>query len=228
MFAYFDGRWEEAVALYERAAERSDRAGRPADRALTDCNVGEILSDQGRFDEAEEHLLRARRVWSATGERQAVAFVDVLLTRVEVRRGSHPDGLRTLESAADELRRCGVEAYAAFAQALVAEAHAFTGDAARALEIAERELRTTGRHRPLLERVCGIALARLGRVDEAETQLQSALASAREAGSDYDVAATVGVLDSIGAADDEMLRARDGIVQRLEIVRLPVPAPALR
>jgi hypothetical protein len=36
------------------------------------------------------------------------------------------------------------------------------------------------------------------------------------------------VLNSIGAADDEMLRTRDGIVQRLEIVRLPVPAPALR
>ena len=33
MFAYFDGRWDDAVALYERAGECSDRAGRPADRA---------------------------------------------------------------------------------------------------------------------------------------------------------------------------------------------------
>ena len=182
MFAYFDGRWDEAVALYERAAACSDRAGRPADAALTDCNVGEILSDQGRLDEAETHLQRARRVWSATGERQAVAFVDVLLTRLAARRGSCPDGARALEEAADELRRSGVEAYAAFAQALVAEVHAFAGDAARALHIARQELSATERHRPLLERVSGIALARLGRSDEAETQLRSALASARQDG----------------------------------------------
>ncbi|MGZ4344931.1 MAG: adenylate/guanylate cyclase domain-containing protein [Solirubrobacteraceae bacterium] len=226
MFAYFEGRWDEAVGLYERAGECSDRAGRPADRALTDCNVGEILSDQGRLDEAEAHLQRARRVWSATGERQAVAFVDVLLTRLAVRRGACPDGVRTLESAADELRRFGVDAYAAFAQALVAEVHAFTGDAAHALEIAGRELKTTDRHRPLLERVCGIALARLGRVDDAEAQLCSALASARECGTDYDVAATIGALESIGAADEDMLRDRNEIVERLKIQLLPVPALA--
>jgi class 3 adenylate cyclase/tetratricopeptide (TPR) repeat protein len=223
MFAYFDGRWDDAVALYERAGECSDRAGRPADRALTDCNVGEILSDQGRFDEAEAHLQRARRVWSATGERQAVAFVDVLLTRLAVRRGPCPDGVRRLEAATDELRRSRVDAYAGFAQALVAEAHAFTGDAPRALQIAQRELTTTDRHRPLLERVSGIALARLGRVDEAEAQLRSALASARQEHADYEVAATIGVLDSIGAAGEDLLRDRTEILDRLKIERLPLP-----
>jgi class 3 adenylate cyclase/tetratricopeptide (TPR) repeat protein len=223
MFAYFDGRWDEAVSLYERAGQCSERAGRPADRALTDCNVGEILSDQGRLDEAEAHLQRARRVWSATGERQAVAYVDMLLTRVAVRRGACPHGAQTLEEAADELRRSGVDAYVAFAEALVAEAHAFTGDAPHALEIAKRELKETERHRPLLERVSGVALARLSRLDEAETELRRALASAKDRGADYDVAATIAVLESIGAADEDVLRDRDAIVARLKIVRLPVP-----
>ena len=223
MFAYFDGRWDDAVALYERAAECSDRAGRPADRALTDCNVGEILSDQGRFVEADAHLQRARRVWSATGERQAVAFVDVLLVRLAVRRGPCPDGVRRLEAAADELRRSRVDAYAGFAQALVAEAHAFSGEAPRALQIARRELTMTDRHRPLLERVSGIALARLGRVEEAEAQLRCALASAQEERADYEVAATIGVLEAIGAAGEDMLRDRNEIVERLKIERLPVP-----
>ncbi|HET7048540.1 MAG TPA: adenylate/guanylate cyclase domain-containing protein [Solirubrobacteraceae bacterium] len=228
LFAYFDGRWDEAVALYERAGECSDRAGRPADRALADCNVGEILSDRGRLDEAEAHLQRARRVWSATGERQAVAFVDVLLTRLAVRRGSCPDGVRTLEEAASELRKFGADVFAAFARALVAEAHAFTGDAPRALEIARRELETSRRHRPLLERVSGVALARLGRVDEAEQQLRISLAGAREGGADYEVAATIDVLDSLGVAGQDMLRDRDEIVERLQIERLPVPALAFR
>ncbi|MGZ4183321.1 MAG: adenylate/guanylate cyclase domain-containing protein [Solirubrobacteraceae bacterium] len=224
LFAYFDGRWDEAVALYERAGECSDRAGRPADRALTDCNVGEILSDQGRLDEAEAHLRSARRVWSATGERQAVAFVDVLLTRLAVRRGSCPDGVRTLEEAAAELRKSGADVFAGFARALVAEAHAFTGDAPRALEIARRELETGGRHRPLLERVSGIALARLGRGDEAEEQLRISLASAIEGGADYEVVATIDVLDSLGVAGQDILRDRDEIVERLKIERLPALA----
>jgi class 3 adenylate cyclase/tetratricopeptide (TPR) repeat protein len=225
LFAYFDGRWDEAVALYERAGECSDRADRPADRALSDCNVGEILSDQGRLDEAEGHLQRARRVWNATGERQAVAFVDVLLTRLAVRRGSCPGGVGTLEEAAAELHKSGADVFAAFARALVAEAHAFTGDAARAIEVARRELATTGRHRPLLQRVSGIALARLGRVDEAGEHLRVSLASAREAGADYEVAATIDVLASFGLAGPGMLRDRDETMKRLRIERLPVLAP---
>ena len=224
LFAYFDGRWDEAVALYERAGECSDRADRPADRALSDCNVGEILSDQGRLDEAEGHLQRARRVWNATGERQAVAFVDVLLTRLAVRRSSCPDGVPTLEQAAAELHKSGADVFAGFARALVAEAHAFTGDAERALEVARRELETSGRHRPLLQRVSGIALARLGRVAEADEQLRISLASARDGEADYEVAATIDVLDRLGLAEEDMLRDRDEIMERLRIERLPVLA----
>jgi tetratricopeptide (TPR) repeat protein len=226
LFAYFDGRWDEAVALYERAGECSDRAGRPADRALTDCSVGEILSDQGRLDEAEASLQRAHRVWSTTGERQAVAFVDVLLTRLAVRRGSCPDGVGTLEAAAAELRKAGADVFAAFARALVAEAHAFVGDAECALETAARELESNDRHRPLLERVSGIALARLGRIGEAEEQLRISLAGARQRGAEYEVAATIDVLDCLGLAAQDMRRERDEILKRLKIERMPVPALA--
>ena len=226
LFAYFDGRWDEAVALYEQAGACSDRAGLPADRALTDCNVGEILSDRGQLDDAEAHLQRARRVWSATGERLAVAFVDVLLTRIAVRRGACPEGVRTLEKAAAELHKAGADVFAGFARALIAEAEAFTGDAARALQVAGRELDRGGRHRPLLQRASGIALTRLGRLDEADEQLRIALAGAREAGADYEVAATIDALDSLGAAGQDMLIDRDEIVERLKIERLPVLALA--
>jgi hypothetical protein len=162
-------------------------------------------------------------VWNTTGERPAVAFVDVLLTRLAVRRGESPGGVRTLEQAAAELRKSGADVFAGFARALVAEAHAFTGDASCALEIAGQELETSGRHRPLLERVCGIALARLGRVDQAEAQLRMSLASALKGGAAYEVAATIDVLDSIGVAGKDMLRDRDEIVKRLKIERLPRP-----
>jgi hypothetical protein len=155
-----------------------------------------------------------------------VAFVDVLLTRLAVRRGSCPDGVQTLDQAAAELHRCGSDVFAAFARALVAEAHAFTGDPARALEVAARELETGGRHRPLLQRVSGIALARLGRVDEAGEQLRLSLAGARDAGADYETATTIDVLDSLGVAGQDMRRDRDEIIERLQIQRLPVVALA--
>src|SRR6185312_633154 len=99
MFAYFDGRWDDALSLYLQARSCGERSGRPADVAFVDCNVGEILSDQGRLEEAEEHLRRARRVWSATREPQSVAFIDMLLGRLAVRRGDIQVGLPMLEGA---------------------------------------------------------------------------------------------------------------------------------
>ncbi len=226
MFAYFNGRWDDAIDLYRRAGACGDRAGRPADAARVDCNVGEILSDQGHLDEAEAHLKRVRRVWSATGERQAVAFADVLLGRLAVRRGDTRAGVTILESAAAQLRRFELRAYADFAQALIAEAEALAGDADRALEIARRELRTAERQRPLLERAAGVALGRLGQTEAARAALLDALASARDRGFQYDIAATIDALDALGGLDPELLGERDEILDRLKIARLAAPAPA--
>ena len=224
MFAYFDGRWDDAIALYRRAGACGERAGRPADIAFTDCNVGEILSDQGRFDPAQDALQRARRVWSGTAERQAVAFVDVLLGRLAVRRGDYGTGLPTLEAAAAELRRLKLDAYASFAEAVIVEAEALGGDARRALELAPPALEAADRQRPLLQRACGIALARIGRAQDARTELLGALDTARQRGSEYDVAATIDVLVTLDGADPELVRARDEILDRLKIERLPAPA----
>ena len=87
------------------------------------------------------------------------------------------------------------------------------------------ELESSRRHRPLLQRVCAIALARLDRNDEAAEQLRISLASGQAAGADYEVAATIDVLDALGLAGPDMRRDRDEIMGRLRIERLPVPAP---
>ncbi len=224
MFAYWDGRWDDAIALYRRAGACGQRAGRPADVAYTDCNVGEILSDQGKLDEAEARLLSARRVWSGTGERASVAFVDVLLARLAVRRGRAREALPALEAAMGELKRFGMETYAEFARALIAEAEAFAGDPSRALEIVRDELGTADQQRPLRARVAGIALARLGKLDAAERELRRALESARAGNASYDLAMTIGVLDALGRADPGLLAEQARILGRLKIERLPAPA----
>ncbi len=225
MFAYFEGRWDDAVDLYRRAGDCGERAGRPADAAFTDCNVGEILSDQGHLNEAEAYLQRARRVWSATGERQAVAFVDVLLARLAVRRGDCARAVPLLEAAEVELRRFRVHAYADFSHALVVEAEALAGNPARALELGREALLTADRQRPLLQRALGVALARLGQADAARAELVSAIATARERGAEYDLAAAMDALDALGAAGAEARQERDQILARLKIAKLARPAP---
>ncbi len=227
MFAYFDGRWDDALALYLEARACGERSGRPADVAFVDCNVGEILSDQGRLEEAEEHLLRARRAWSGTRERQAVAFIDVLLGRLAIRRGECGAGLPILESASEALRAFSMGAYADFAHALIAEGEALGGDPRRGLEIARADLESCDRQRPLLQRAAGIALARLGEADAAQRELAEALDCARERRSGYDVAATIDALALMGCADADLVRERDEIMEALKIVRLPAPAPGL-
>ena len=64
--------------------------------AFVDNNIGEVLSDQGHFDEASTHLVRAGRVSSATRDLQNIALADMLLGRLEVRRGNYREGLPML------------------------------------------------------------------------------------------------------------------------------------
>ncbi len=225
-FAYFQGRWDEAVELYVRAGACSERAGKPSDVAYTDCNVGEILSDQGRLDQAAEHLHRARRVRIATREGQGVAFVDMLLGRLAVRDGRGVEGLRLLGSALADMRRFKLDEVD-LASALLAEGEAFAGDPARALEIVREQLETDERGRALLHRIAGIALARAGRPHAAVEVLVTSLVEARESESPYDIAATIEILDELGMGSPEDLLERDLIMRRLQIVALPRPLLAI-
>jgi class 3 adenylate cyclase/tetratricopeptide (TPR) repeat protein len=224
MFAYFQGRWDEAVDLYRKAGACSERAGKPGDVAYTDCNIGEILSDQGHLDEAVVYLERARRTWTATGDPQSVAFVNVLLGRLALRRGGYQEALPLLEGATAALRRFRVDAYADFAQALITEAEAFAGDPSHALASARQGMQSADRYLPLLQRLCGIALARLGSPVEAELELRSALAAARDRAAEYDIAATVDALDALGRAPAGLVRERDEILGRLKVQQLPTPS----
>ena len=223
MFAYFEGRWDDAVELYRRGGECSERAGKPVDVAYTDCNIGEILSDQGKFGEAKAHLERAQRLWTATKELQSVAFVQLLLGRLALREGRYPDAMPLLEAGTAGLRKFGIGEYAGFARALIAEAEAFAGDPSRALAIAYQELDGAGGDPALLHRIAGIAQWRLGRTDDAKRELTAALEQARAAGAEYDIAAAVDVLAALGEEQPGDVSERDAILARLRIEWLPKP-----
>jgi tetratricopeptide (TPR) repeat protein len=223
MFAYWRGSWDEAIEYYRRQAACSDRSGNPANVAYTDCNVGEILSDQGRLAEATEHLMRARRVWNSTGDAPGVAFANLQLGRIAVRSGRYDEGLSQLTEAAAELRRFRLDGYADFARALVAEAEALGRNASKALELVEVLLESADRDVPLLRRVRGIALARLGSHRAALRELELSLQAATERRAHYDIAATLDAISRLGGLDLQRSAERDAILAQLDITALPEP-----
>jgi tetratricopeptide (TPR) repeat protein len=220
-FAYWRGRWREAAELYREAGACAERAGSASDVADTDGNVGEILSDQGRFEEAERHLRRARRLRSSTGHVEGAAFTNMMLGRLAVRTGRAADGISLLEATAAEMGRVGGDFYADLANALVAEGEAMQRSAERALAMSTELLASVDGNVPLLRRVSGIALARLGDRDSARRELELATAAGRDRGEDYEVALALDVLAALDPDDIESRRERDEILARLDVVRLP-------
>ena len=99
-FAYHEGRWDEAVELYRRAAEASARAGDVANAAFGDCNVGEVLADQGHLAQAEQRLRRALRVWRGSSYDWGAAFATGLLGRTADPRGPLRRGARAARGRA--------------------------------------------------------------------------------------------------------------------------------
>jgi tetratricopeptide (TPR) repeat protein len=220
-FAYWGGRWEEAVELYRQAGNCSERAGNAADAAETDANIGEIRLDQGRLQEAEAHLRRAQRVWNATGHQEGAAFANMLLGRLAVRAGRAEAGVALLNVTAATMRRAGVGYYADLAAAMGAEGEAVSGAAELGLQLAEELLAAGSTYVALLRRACGIALLRMGALVAARRELELAVVNARERSEAYEVALALDGLARIAPLDPRRQAERDAILKRLGVVYLP-------
>jgi tetratricopeptide (TPR) repeat protein len=225
MFAYYAGRWDEAVRLYREGGELCERIGDVLGTSYGDCNTGEVLADQGHWDEAAEVLRRAQRVWQATGFDAGVTFIRMLQGRLAARTGDHPEGLRLLTSAVAELTALGHE-HVHLGGAYLAEAFAYAGRGPEAVAAVER-LRAAGPGRltPLLLRVEALGHAQEGAA-VVLTGLEAALAAARAETSDFDIAITLDALCTVAALDGsgphpDRAAERDRLLKGLGVIRLP-------
>jgi class 3 adenylate cyclase/tetratricopeptide (TPR) repeat protein len=228
-FAFCAGRWDEAVALYRRGAELSLRAGDVGSSGYGDCNVAEVLADQGHLEEAEALLHRARRTWRSTGHEWGAASADALLGRVAVRAGRHDDGIALVRRAHLAFKALRSTDDATWAEALLAEAYAMSGRPEPALNAADVLLagQPSGtRLCALLHRVRGFAFAQLDDLASAEDALEASLAEARAQAEDYEIAVTLDALERLAARTGRPElpsrgAERDALLARLNIAALP-------
>jgi len=218
--AYARWDWDEAMRLWTRAADAFQRAGSQGGIAVATCNIGEILADRGALAEAARQLVRARRIWTANGDRAAAAYASLQLGRVAGRDRNIGLARELASEAAAEFRTLGETRSLEQAELVLAEAEALAGDASSAIEISRRL--DSGSELAWLKRIRGIALARLGHPDKAEAELQASLGLARESGALYHVAAALDVLNALGAKHEQRVAERDSLLARLGVERLPV------
>ena len=202
--AYFEGRWDEALALYARSKEAKSRAGDVANAATQSNNEAEILSDQGRFAEAEALLSDALRVWGAAGYEIGVALATSNLGRVATRAGRRDEGLALLEDAEARFSRIGAHGYVDETRARIAEGLVLAGRLDQAESVAQTTLASVRREAETsilgaqLQRTLGWCSLLRGEAATADSHLQNSLAQARALNAAFEVALTLRALASHG------------------------------
>jgi class 3 adenylate cyclase/tetratricopeptide (TPR) repeat protein len=238
--AYLAGRWEESIRLEKRSRDLDEEIGDSYSAAMSDLNIGEMLADQGRAEEAESRAREALRVWKAPGAEAGTIAAEAtrLLGYAVAQQGRFDEALPLLEESRDAFREAGdrrseeLEAELRIAQCLLLD-----GDAESALAHATAAVSEVDRSRdPMLvaalQRVRGLALMESGRLDEAREGFEDSLAVARsgapDAGfksPDYEVGLTFDALDRLaeltGRGDQDYATRRDAILEGLGVVAIP-------
>ena len=191
--AYYEGRWHEALALYERSRAARLQAGDVMGAATAANNIAEILSDQGRVEEAASLLRDALRVFRGVGYPLGEALVESNLGRAAARAGKYDDAERLLGAALEGFRDIGAEAFVLETEARIAELLLARQRPDEALVQAESVLQRAGGAdaavaATTLERIRGICLAAAQRPVEGREALIASVQKAESSGAVFELA----------------------------------------
>jgi class 3 adenylate cyclase/tetratricopeptide (TPR) repeat protein len=223
--AYFEGDWDNAIEYYRRCKDVSNRAGNVVVAATATNNEAEILSDQGRLEEAEALFTEALRAWRAAGYSVGIAVATSNLGRFAARAGRFDEAHRLLGEALAAFEEMGADSFVVEAEVRVAECLVFEGrhkDAARAVEKLLAEDSST--HRSTLERLAGYAVIQSrAPFAKAKPHFDASLEAARAAEAPYEAALT---LLAIAQTGGEASGEAGEILARLGVVSTPsIPLP---
>jgi tetratricopeptide (TPR) repeat protein len=201
MERYFEGRWDDAAELYERARTAFLRIGNAVQAAICGANMGELLVSQGRLDEAEPVLRDAGRVLRASAFVDGATFAEQQLGRLLARRGETDAAIELLGAVHAELDAIG-QTMTAFEAALhLADALTDRGEARRALELRDAAAARAGPDAAHLDAhdafVRGRALAALGRLDEAAGVVAGGVSAAEDKALAYELELLLGLSSDV-------------------------------
>ncbi len=154
-FAYYEGRWDDAIELYEQGRNIRLRTGNAVEAALVSCNIGEVLTDQGRLEEAGACFRDALRVARAAGKPYVAATALQHLGRVAMLGGEPERGLELLNDARARFEAMRNADDVSEVDVLLAECHLLAGNPTRALEIVAATSVENPTRLPTLERTRG-------------------------------------------------------------------------
>jgi tetratricopeptide (TPR) repeat protein len=231
--AYYAGRWNEALDLYGQALTSWQQAGDTRSVSLASFNIGEILSAQGRLDEAEPLLLEAERASRAGGGESDIAESMLETALLEARQGNVEPALAQLAEARTLLERSGNLYALLLADARIAETLVLGGEHERAAELAVRTLAHADEDegsslvRPVLNRVLGQSHLLAQRPDAARTALELAIEEANRVEHRYEEAMALATLCQLGDEPAERTARRELLFEQLGIVGVPAPFTAV-
>jgi class 3 adenylate cyclase/tetratricopeptide (TPR) repeat protein len=231
--AYFAGRWDEALALYERSRRAREEAGDVVRLGEAANNSAEILSDQGHIEEAEALLQSALRLWRAAAYPIGIGLATSNLGRAAARGGDIGRAGDLLARARERLEAIGAGSLALEAQARDAERLVLAARPAEALDVL-RLARPRAASRDgapvllaMLDRLSGYALAQAGDLEAALRSLEDSLAVAVAAGATYEEAQTLEALARVaplaGSEADGRGERAAALFGRLGVVRTWAP-----
>jgi class 3 adenylate cyclase/tetratricopeptide (TPR) repeat protein len=221
--AYYEGDWEKALDVYQRARRLFERIGDVTSVAMTANNIGEILSDQGRFDEAGKLFEEARVAVDAAGHRALSLMARMNLGRLAARQQRFDEAQSLLGEAVEGFHEIEAASLEQEARARIAEAAVLAGDHERAMREADVAERTGEASPPpplqaVLHRVRGYALLQESREVDAVEELQRSLSAARSGDALYEIALT---LHALGRLGDSSAAAEAGeLLGQLEIAQV--------
>jgi class 3 adenylate cyclase/tetratricopeptide (TPR) repeat protein len=236
--AYYEGRWADALDLYERSRQARERIGDIIGAATIVNNSAEILSDRGELEEAERGFQEAKAVCTSAGYRFIATLATSNLGRAAARGGRFDEAQLMLDDAHDAFREMKASAFVLETEARLAEVDVLAGRHAKALERLTStldEASTTGAQPvllTLLHRLRGYALVQAGDAALAEAAFELSASIALSADAQYELALTREAQSRrADAAGDSTLADRLGaesgeILERLGVVSTPVvPLP---
>jgi class 3 adenylate cyclase/tetratricopeptide (TPR) repeat protein len=233
--AYYDGDWEKALDLYERSRKLHVRIGDATHVGMTAINIGEILSDQGRFEEAERLFAEVVSSSEAIGQELFAAVARSNIGRAAARSGRFDEAEDLLEQALEQLRAIGAGSFVPEAEVRLAELATLRGGRpdevlARVGSLLEREDEAAAMA-PLqstAHRLRAAALLQLQDRAGALAELEESVRIARDANAVYELALALDLSAAIGA-DPSAAEDSRALLERLgvqSVARPPLPDEA--